>query len=230
MARQNIESRTFEFLKDLAANNNRDWFNANKERYTSAYENVIDFTEELRGQMDKIDNIIPETAKKSLWRIYRDIRFSKDKTPYKIAFSGRMKRATPLLRGGYYFRIQPGGESAVVGGFWGPDSKDMARIRYEIDADADSLREIIDSRAFKKYFGSLEGDELKTAPQGYSRDHKDIDLLRKKQFLLVRKFDDELVMSGKFVSEAIKTYKAMHPFFDWMSQTLTTDKNGTPVV
>ena len=160
---------------------------------------------------------------------FLDCRFSNDKTPYKRAFSGRLKRATDQLRGGYYYRIQPDGESAIVGGFWKPNGSDLTRVRAEIGADASEMRKILRRKQFIDYFGQIQGDEVKTAPKGFSRDHPDIDLLRKKQFLLVRNFTDDEVLDPGFVKEAVKTFKAMRPFFDFMSEVLTTDENGVPL-
>lgn len=229
MSSHTLSTHTLEFLKELGKNNNRDWFDTNKSRYTQAHEDVLAFTESLREQMDKIDVIVPESAKRTLFRIYRDIRFSKDKTPYKTRFAGRLKRDTASLRGGYFYRIGPG-QTAIVGGFWGPNSDDMARIRYEIDVDPQPLRDIIASKGFKKYFGELQGEQVKSAPRGYKKDNPNIDLLRKKQFLLMREFSDEEALSPGFLKETIATYKAMRPFFNYMSEVLSTDKNGMPLI
>lgn len=112
-----IEKSTFQFLKELSKHNNRDWFNANKPRYTAAHENMIAFADHLLLEMNKHDNIETHSGKESLMRIYRDTRFSKDKTPYKTYFSGSFKRATKKLRGGYYFEIGPG-QTLAAGGFF----------------------------------------------------------------------------------------------------------------
>ena len=114
MAHHVITHETLAFLTDLKSNNNREWFQANKERYLAAHENMIAFTEALILQMDKHDHLVPRSPKQSLFRIYRDIRFSKDKRPYKTGFMGSMKRATKWLRGGYFFKIEPDGNTAIV--------------------------------------------------------------------------------------------------------------------
>ena len=174
--------------------------------------------------MSKADNI----EKQKLHRIYRDVRFSKDKTPYKPALSGSMSRATKWLRGGYYFHIEPE-NTFVGGGFWGPNSADLARIRQEIAAYDEPLRAIIADDDFKKYFGSLVGDKVKTAPKGYSKTHPAIDLLRHKQFLVMRKFTDQEALKHNFLTEVVNTFMAMRPFFDYMSEVVTTDENGVPI-
>ena len=225
-----ISNKTLSFLKDLKMHNDRDWFNDHKDRYTTAHENMIEFASALMREMDKHDELVPMTGKQSLFRIYRDVRFSKDKSPYKTAFAGRMKRASKMRRGGYYYHIEPG-NTVIAGGFWGPDSKDIKRIREEIAVDSTPLRNIITDKNFKKYFGELSGMQLKSAPQGYSKSHPDIDLLRYKQFLLVRTIeDDNLVTSDFFLKEMTNTYLQMRPFFDYMSLILTTDANGEVVV
>jgi uncharacterized protein (TIGR02453 family) len=224
-----IPDSSFEFLKLVKKNNNRDWFNAHKERYLSEHEHIIAFADALLNEMKKIDNIETESGKKSLHRIYRDTRFSKEKTPYKTNWSGSFSRATKKLRGGYYFHIEPG-NSFVAGGFWGPEPKDLKRIREEIAVDAKPLRKIVNSKSFKDTFGKLRGEQLKSAPQGFSSDHKDLDLLRYKQFLLVKKVSDKEVLSSGFLKEAAGTFKKMRPFFDYMSEVLTTDLNGLSIV
>jgi uncharacterized protein (TIGR02453 family) len=224
-----VETGTFKFLKELNLNNNRDWFQENKDWYLDAQSNVIDFTDALLREMNQHDQLVPKTAKQSLFRIYRDIRFSKDKTPYKTGFMGRMKRDTKWLRGGYYFKIGPNHQSAIVGGFWGPNPADISRIRKEFDADPSPMRAILNNRTFKTNFGELQGDEVKTAPKGYSKDHPDIDLVRKKQFLLVRNFKDKDVLHKDFLKSVVTTYRAMRPFLDYMSEVLTTDVNGVPI-
>lgn len=225
-----ISKKTLSFLKDLKSHNDRGWFNDQKVRYTSAHENMIEFASALIREMGKHDELVPMTGKQSLFRIYRDVRFSKDKSPYKTAFAGRMKRASKMRRGGYYYHIEPG-NTVIAGGFWGPDSKDIKRIREEIAVDSTPLRNIITDKNFKKYFGELSGKQLKSAPQGYSKSHPDIDLLRYQQFLLVRTIeDDNLVTSDFFLKEMTNTYLQMRPFFDYMSLILTTDANGEVVV
>lgn len=224
-----IEKSTFNFLKDLKKNNNREWFQANKDRYDIAQANVLDFADFLMAEMSKKDQIVEASAKKTLFRIYRDIRFSKDKTPYKTGFMGSLKRDTKWLRGGYYFAIKPGNETVIAGGFWNPNSKDITRIRKEIAMDSSPMRKLIKTKSFKSHFGELIGEEVKTAPKGYKKDHPDIDLIRKKQFLLIRKFSDKDVLSPNFAAAVIDTFKAMRPFFDYMSDVLTTDENGVPI-
>ena len=160
-----IPKNSLDFLKKIETNNNRDWFHANKDEYVTAHEGVISFADKLLENINKHDNILTVSGKKSLFRIYRDVRFSKNKTPYNIHWSGGFKRATDLLRGGYYFRLEHG-SFIVGGGFWGPNPKDLKRIREEIDFNAEEFRRIFNQKDFIKTFGKLEGEEVKTSPKG----------------------------------------------------------------
>jgi uncharacterized protein (TIGR02453 family) len=224
-----ISKSNLDFLRNLKKNNNREWFNQNKDWYLREYQNMIDFTDVLIDEMNKIDQIETPSGKRSLFRIYRDVRFGKDKSPYKSSWSGRLKRATPFRRGGYYFSITPG-NSYAAGGFWGPNSSDLALIRGHIAQDDSGLRETITDKSFKKIFGQLVGAKVKTAPKGYSIDDPAIDLLRHKQFLVSHKFSDEEVLSPDFVDKVAKVFLNMHPFFDYMSEILTADLNGISLV
>lgn len=224
-----ISKETLQFLSDLKDNNNREWFNSNKERYKTAHEEMIHFADDLLNEMNQVDQIETPNGKKSLMRIYRDVRFSPDKSPYKKNFGGGLKRATSTLRGGYYYHIQPG-QSFVGGGFWGPNSDDLKRIREELHNDDSGLRKIINSKSFKQYFGELKGETVKTAPKGFQKDDPAIDLIRHKQFVVMRSFTDAEVLDPEFLSEVVKTYSAMLPFLDYMSEVLTTDLDGRSLV
>lgn len=225
-----IAKSTMQFLKELDRNNNRDWFNAHKERFMAEEAQMRAFAEALHEEMSKHDLIEPMSGKQIMFRIYRDTRFSKDKIPYKNHRSGRYKRSSARLRGGYYFHVQPGNQSFLAGGFWGPNKDDLQRIRQEIVFDDEPFRKQINRKKFKDTFGSLEGEQVKTAPKGYSKDHPAIDLLRYKQFIVTRKFTDKEVMDSSFLKEANNTFKALRPFFDYMSEVLTTDTNGRSLI
>lgn len=220
-----IPKSGFEFLSALKKNNNRDWFNAHKERYLNELSHIETFADALLAELNKEDVIETPSGKKSLHRIYRDIRFSKEKTPYKTNWSGSFRRATKQRRGGYYFHIEPG-NSFIAGGFWGPNPEDLKRVRDDIAYDAAPLRKILKSKSFVSTFGKLQGEQVKTTPKGYDADNEGIDLLRYKQFLVKRNFTDKEVLSDSFLKEAALTFKHMRPFFDYMSEVLTTDMNG----
>lgn len=225
MSKASIKPSNFEFLKLIKKNNDRDWFNAHKERYLTELKNIELFADALLIEMNKHDAIETVSGKKSLHRIYRDVRFSKDKTPYNSHWGGGFKRATKARRGSYYFHLEPG-NSFVAGGFWGPEPADLKRIRDEFTYDAKSFRAIIKNKNFINTFGSLKGEQIKTTPKGFDADDKAIDLLRYKQFLLIKKFTDKEVLSNDFVKTLSVTFKQMRPFLDYMSEVLTTDVNG----
>ena len=223
-----IPVSSFEFLKRLKENNNRDWFNAHKDDFINQQTFIEDFADALLGAMNGHDLIEPPPGKKSLHRIYMDTRFSKDKTPYKTEWSGSFARSGKKRRGGYYFRIAPG-NSLVAGGFWGPNTQDLKRVRDDLAYDAAPLRKILNSRSFTTTFGAMQGERLKTAPKGFDPGSASIDLLRYKQFLLIRSFTDEEVLSPSFLQMANEAYKNMRPFLDHMGTVLTTDMNGEDV-
>ncbi|MBO9732489.1 MAG: DUF2461 domain-containing protein [Chitinophaga sp.] len=220
-----IPASSFDFLNQLKQHNNREWFNEHKARFQEEQQQVEIFAEGLLEQLSAHDLIETPSGKKSLYRIYRDIRFSNDKTPYKTHWSGSFKRATKSRRGGYYFHIEPG-NSFIGGGFWGPSPADLKLIRDDIAFDAAPLRKIINSKTFINTFESLKGEQLKSAPKGFEADHEAIDLLRYKQFLLIRPFSDKAVLSETFLKEASDTFRHMRPLFDYMSEVLSSNPNG----
>lgn len=224
-----IPKSAFDFLKTLKKNNNRDWFNAHKDRYLIEHEHLIAFADELLQKMNQHDHIETPSGKKSLFRIYKDVRFSKDKTPYNEHWSGRFSRATKKLRGGYYYHIKPG-NSFVAGGFWGPNPEDLKRIREDIAFNHQEWRKVLSNKKFVKVFGSLRGVQVSTSPKGYSKDHEAIDLLRYKQFIIKHSFTDKEVLSKDFCGLVNEAFKDMRPFFDHMSEVLTTDNNGVSLV
>jgi uncharacterized protein (TIGR02453 family) len=219
-----INKSTLNFLIQLKENNNREWFSEHKKAFETEQKIAKTFFTSVGEQLEKIDSI----ERIQIFRIYRDVRFSKDKLPYKNHFSVGFTRTKPLLRGGYYLHIEPGG-SFVGGGFWNPNPEDLNRIRKEFEMDDDEIRTIITAATFKKFFGELKGEEVKTAPKGFDKTHKAIDIIRKKQFLLTRTFSDKEVLSSNFQYEVLTTFQAMRPFFDYMSDVLSTDLNGESI-
>ena len=218
----------FSFLEDLKENNHREWFQNNKTRYQEQYNYALQFADELLIRMKQIDTIETISGKKSLFRINKDIRFSKDKSPYKTNIGGALTRATKYLRGGYYFHIEPG-NCFLGGGFWAPSPEDLKHIRLQIAADPGPLQQILSSKEFIATFGQLEGEQLKSAPKGFRKDHPAIDLINYKQFLLIKKLTDEEVQSKQYLETVVSTFQAMRPFFNYMSEILTTDLNGEPL-
>lgn len=223
-----ISPSALTFLNSLAKNNNRDWFTDHKTEFEKEKESIEDFAQALLNLLSTHDLIETPSGKKSLYRIYKDVRFSKDKTPYKTHWSGSFKRATKYRRGGYYFHIEAG-NSFIAGGFWGPSPEDLKLIREDIAFDPSPLRKILADPAFINVFETLKGDQLKTSPKGFDANDEAIDLLRYKQFLLVKKFTDQEVLSNNFLEQANLAFVTMRPFFDYMSEVLSTDINGLKV-
>lgn len=223
-----ITKSSLDFLNLLKKHNDRDWFNAHKDKYIEEQRHIEHFADALLMLLNSHDMIETPSGKKSLHRIYRDVRFSKEKTPYNTHWSGSFKRASKERRGGYYFHIEPG-NSFIAGGFWSPSPEDLKRIRDDFAFDATPIRKILKSKSFVSTFGSLQGEQLKTTPKGFDADNAAIDLLRYKQFLVVRKFTDKQVLDKSFLKEADQTFKNMRPFFDYMSEVLTSDINGTKI-
>ena len=223
-----IQPSTLKYLAQLAKNNNRDWFNAHKETYLSAHQNMCTFVDALIVEMNKHDDIENVSGKRSLFRIYNDVRFSKNKSPYKSRFAFSLSRATKLRRGGYYFNLTPGA-SYLGCGFFAPNPTDLNRIRVDIDYNYDRWRKILKSKGIQSNFKFI-GDKVLTAPRGFDISHPAIDLIRHKQFILRHDFTDAEVTSPGFLKELNKTYKAVRPFFDYMSEVLTTNANGELMV
>ena len=222
-----FEKSSFQFLNNLKKNNNRDWFEVHKEGYIQAQQNAKDVFQEINENLQKHDEI----EKSKMMRIYRDVRFSKDKTPYKAHFANSFSRLGKELRGGYFLRIRPG-ESFLAGGFWEPNKEDLFRIRKEIELDASEIKNILKDEKFLKYFeGKFKSlTELKTAPRGFDKEHPDVDLLRKKGFIVSRNFTDAEVLSPNFINSVDESFKALRPFFDLFSDILTTNLNGESIV
>jgi uncharacterized protein (TIGR02453 family) len=221
-----FNKEALEFLKELKVNNNRDWFKLNKSRYEEHKKEAHSFYEQIRTGLQLTDDI----DKLKLFRIYRDVRFSNDKTPYNPHFAGSFSRKGKRLRGGYYLRIRPG-ESFLAGGFWAPNKADLLRIRKEFEISDVEIRNILKDAEFVRIFGGhLSGEEVKTAPKGFQRDHPAIDLIRKKGFIAVRKFSDREVLSPGFKDEVLTSFQTLRPFFDYMSEVLTTDLNGVSTI
>jgi uncharacterized protein (TIGR02453 family) len=207
-----IQKSTLAFLKKLKQHNDREWFEKNKAHYLAAKEDMVQMVQRLITELGKFEPAVKGLeAAKCLFRIYRDVRFSKDKRPYKINLSAIVSPGGKQVhdKPGYYIHIQPG-ESFIAGGIWQPEPPLLAAIRQEIDYNADEFTGIVNQRDFKKYFGKLsDEDKLKTVPKGYDKAHPQIEFLKLKSFIAERSFTDAQVTSSSFVKELAKTAKAM---------------------
>ncbi len=216
--------RTFDFLKKLSRNNNRDWFEKNKPMYLEIKSEFEAFVADLLSEMIPVDeSLAGQDPKKLTFRIYRDIRFSKDKTPYKTFLSAGLSSAGKGTgRPGYYFQIEPGNKSMVASGLYLPSSEDLAKIRQEIDYNGDRLEEIVSDKKFKKIFGKLwDEDKLKTMPKGYSVDHPHIEFLKLKSFLVIHYFTDAEVLDKKFLKRLVDSKRVAKPLNDLLIEALS---------
>lgn len=216
----------FRFLKDLATNNNRVWFNENKDRYLEVKSKIERLTQQLINGVADFD---PQAAKlrpqDCLYRIYRDTRFSPDKTPYKTHIGIYINPAggKKAPDGGYYMHIEPG-NSLVAGGIWCPDSKLLKALRQDIYDNVDEYLEIINNPAFAKYFTEIGDDRLKTAPKGFPKDWEYIELLRPRSFTAFSPMSDMEMMSTSLPAEVLKRMELLQPFNRFLNYTIHADE------
>lgn len=215
-----LHKDTIKFFKELKINNNREWFNDNKSRYTDIRESYISFLESVYPHICEFDpDLKGIDVRKSVFRINRDVRFSNDKSPYKTSIAGVLiagGRRNFSERAGYYLHLEPE-ESIIAGGAYLPPSAWINRIRKEISADSETFRKIISENKFVRYFGVLSGDKLKSAPKGYSKDDPNIDLLRYKSFLAVNEISEQEVLSDGFGDHFIEVARALKPLNDFLN-------------
>ncbi len=222
---KSLNNGIFEFLLDLKSNNNREWFNENKAKFIEHQNTIKTFALDIEKSLNNSDQI----EKVKVFRIYRDVRFSKDKSPFKTNFGIAFLRKKPYLHGGYYIHITPGG-CFIASGIWDPSNNDLLRIRKEIEFNGDEMNKVVCHNNIKNYWGPLKGDEVKTSPKGFSKDDPNINLLRKKQFVFMKSFKDNHVTRKSFEEEVVKHFEVVRPFLDFISDVLTTDLNGESII
>lgn len=216
---------SFKILDQLKKNNNREWFEVNKTEFKKQQDAAKKFFQEIERKMQSFDDI----SDMKMFRIYRDVRFSNDKTPYKTHFAASFTRKKPELKGGYYAHFEPG-NSFLATGFWNPEKDDLLRIRKEIELEGDRFSKIVQNKKVVQAWGSLKGDQLKTAPKGFDKDHPFVEFLRFKQFIYTKSIPDEMVFSSQLETEILNSFQAIRPFFDYMSEVLTTNINGESII
>jgi len=205
------------FLRALKGNNNRDWFESHRAEYHVARSQFEGYIATLIRDLARTESLRGVTPKDCIFRLNRDLRFSKDKTPYKpymsayIAPGGRKSR-----RLGYYVHIEPGNHSILGGGLHEPEAKELAAWRSSISHDSRTFKEITSSKEFRKLFGEVRGERLKTAPKGYPKDHPDLDLLRLKRVTVWRAISDQAITSPQLLRMTHDTFKAMKPFLRYL--------------
>jgi len=223
-----LTKESLQFLDDLKANNNRDWFQDNKKRYEifkkDYHQLVCDFLDAMKPLDPSLELL---QVKDCTFRINRDIRFSKDKSPYKahlgVWLSSGAKGAN---RSGYYVHIEKGA-SFIAGGFYSPDSEELKKVRKEIAFFYDDLEEILKEKNFKKEFGSLdinENNSLKSMPRGYEKDHPAIEFLKLKSFTVSQKYDISEVTKKDFVAKMSQKLITLKPFNEFINRALETEE------
>lgn len=218
-----ISKSTFQFLKDLKRNNDREWFMDNKIRFEDAKADFEEYINSLILQLAKFDKSIGHLqAKDCIFRIYRDVRFSNDKSPYKTNFGAHITSAKSKseihTKAGYYIHVSPG-DSMLAGGAYLPPSPWLKAIRSEIDHHGKEFKKIITSTAFTKYFKEIEGEKLVKVPKEFPKDHPDIELLKFKSYLAVHKMEDATVLSKDFLKHSAEVFKALKPFDDFLNRS-----------
>jgi uncharacterized protein (TIGR02453 family) len=207
------------FLSQLSDNNNREWFEAHRDQYEEARQLFEGFVKQMIGELTALEPSFTHLEPKGcIFRIYRDVRFSKDKRPYKNHFCAYFAPGgRKSTKAGYYLHLEPGGKSMLAGGMYAPPVDDLKKIRQEIDYNGQSLRAIMETLDFSKYYGGLSGEKVKTTPKGYAADHPDIEILKHKDFTAVHYLDDKLVGNGKLLQYSITVFRALKPFNDFLN-------------
>ena len=213
--------KVLDFLKDLSENNNREWFQSNKKRYEESKEKFLFLTDVMINEIRKFDPEVPALSPKDcMFRIFRDVRFSHDKRPYKTNFGSFIaKGGRKSMHAGYYFHIEPG-ESFLGGGIYMPPAEPLKLIREYISEHGDEFLTIIKNPEFKKTFPEMYDDQLKTAPKGFPKDHDYIDLLRYKSFIFSRKLSRQDILGNNYIELMVNSFRILHPVNQFLNEAL----------
>ena len=217
-----LQASTITFLEKLAKNNNKPWFDKNRDKYQAAKEDYEVFVDEVLAGLAEAEPLFKEQkAKDCVFRIFRDVRFSKDKTPYKPNFGAFFSKGGRKYPGaGYYFHLEPGGKSFAGGGLWMPESPILKAVRQEIDYNFDEFTAITEDKKFKKLFGKVSGEALKTNPQGYIDDNPAIEYLKMKSFTVTSKVTDDEIAGKGLVKKVLDTFNTMRPMIIFLNKAV----------
>lgn len=216
-----LQAATFKFLKQLGVNNNKTWFDAHRNAYEIAKADMEQVVEKLIVQLVAVEPALEgQKAKDCIYRIFRDVRFSKDKTPYKAHFSALFSKGGRKYEGAmYYLHLEPG-KCFMGGGMWMPQPPLLKKVRQEIDYNFKEFKTIVEGRTFIKMFGKINGEQLKKLPQGYEADNPAMEYLKMKSFTVGSAITDEEVMSNAFVGKCMSICKGMKPFIDFLNRSI----------
>jgi uncharacterized protein (TIGR02453 family) len=218
-----ISSSTLKFLKQLKRNNNKPWFDAHRSEYEAARADFAGFVQQLIDAQGKKDPGIRHLlAKQCMFRINRDVRFSKDKSPYKTNFGAsiNMGGKQAVHSAGYYFHLEPGG-SFAGGGIWMPPADVLRRIRQEVDYNLDEFKSIIQSRSFKTIYGGLAEDaeyKLMRVPKGYEPDNPAAEYLKYKSYIASISLSDEDLISPQLLKKTLKAFETLQPLLQFLNR------------
>ena len=217
-----LSKPTLDFLKSLKKNNQRDWFNANKSKYESTKKEFEIFIAKLISEISRFDKIVSGTeAKNCIFRIYRDVRFSHDKSPYKNHFGAFISYKGKNSNGpGYYIHIEPG-NCFLAGGIYHPDGVQLNLIRKEIEFSLKYFKKILNNKDFVKYFGGLSDmGKLKTSPKGFPKEHPALELLQHKSYIVSHSVNDKQVISDNFFSYSVNIFRAIRPLNKFLNTAM----------
>lgn len=216
-------NKILKFLKALAKNNDREWFEKNKASYLESKQMFDEFVEAMHKELTKFDKSLTGlNPKKLAFRIYRDVRFSKDKSPYKINMGAGFSPGGKMIQEpGYYIHIEPGNKSFVAGGMYMPDGSNLTKIRQEIDYNFKGIDKVLKNKKFRVWFDQLDDfDKLKTAPKGYPKDHPHLELLKHKSYIVSHYFNDKEVVDKTFLKKVVEGCKTVKPLNDYLAEAI----------
>jgi uncharacterized protein (TIGR02453 family) len=217
-----LTQNTLDFIRDLQQNNNREWFQENKARYEAAKKDFLELVQHVIDGASKHEPALEgQQAKDTMFRIYRDVRFATDKSPYKnhiCAYLAEGGRKT--INPGYYLHISPGNQSFFSTGLWMPPAPELKAVRQEMDYNFEEVKGIVENPEFRKYYEKLEGDKLKTNPKGYDPANPAIDWLRHKSWGFSYKLTDEQLLSDKLYDTLVDLIRTAKPFVAFMIRPL----------
>ena len=219
-----LQSSTLTYIKNLTENNNKPWFEENRLSYNEAKDDFEKLVTDIITKFSKIDpDIAPLEARNCIFRQYRDVRFSKDKTPYKHHMGASFDRGGKKSGfAGYYLHIQPGNKSMAGGGIWMPEAAQLKKIRQEVDYSWDEFCNIINSKEFKLIYGDLEQGEFKLSrePKGYEKDNPAIEYLKLKSLVAIRPLSDEELLSKGLLQKILQAFEALMPLIKFINRSL----------